>query len=107
MDYQRNNRFRPTGGMNRQVPMAPVSSRATVARSVSPAVSESVSSKKEKKPCLLTIENAPSLAMVYSPCQMWHKLYDPVKALSRGTQFAELDKPFAGSGCGRRNENDR
>ena len=36
----------------------------------------------------------PSLAMVYAPCQCFHKLYERDEALSRGTLFRELDKPL-------------
>lgn len=39
-----------------------------------------------------------ALAMVYSPYQHWQGVYDEDKGLSRGTIFAELDKPFEGSG---------
>ena len=39
-----------------------------------------------------------SLAMVYSPCQDFVNLYEPMAALSRGTLFAELDKPFCAGG---------
>ncbi len=38
----------------------------------------------------------PSLAMVYAPYQRWHKLYDIESALSCGTLFQELNKPFEG-----------
>ena len=38
----------------------------------------------------------PSLAMVYAPVQRWHKLYDADTALSYGTLFSELNKPFEG-----------
>ena len=37
-----------------------------------------------------------SLAMVYSPRQYWRDAYTPAEALSRGTLFAELDKPLTG-----------
>lgn len=37
-----------------------------------------------------------SLAMAYVPCQCFQKLYDADIALSRGTIFQELDKPFIG-----------
>ena len=37
-----------------------------------------------------------SLAMVYAPIQHWRGIYDPGMALSRGTQFRELDMPFYG-----------
>lgn len=36
------------------------------------------------------------LAMVYAPCQVFHAIYDPVTALSRGTLFTELDLPLGG-----------
>ena len=35
-----------------------------------------------------------SLAMVYSPRQIWRGAYDPETALRRGTMFKELDKPL-------------
>ena len=41
-----------------------------------------------------TVENPTSLAMVFSPKQPFTDLYEPMKALSRGTLFAALDKPF-------------
>lgn len=40
------------------------------------------------------IEEAPSLAMVFAPIQVWRKLYDPETGLGRGTIFTELDKPW-------------
>lgn len=39
------------------------------------------------------------LAMVYSPIQEWRNVYDEKKGFSRGTIFAELDKPFEGRHC--------
>ncbi|MBQ6906609.1 MAG: spore coat associated protein CotJA [Clostridia bacterium] len=39
---------------------------------------------------------APSLAMVYSPKQVWGETYEVDVALERGTLFPELDKPFLG-----------
>lgn len=36
------------------------------------------------------------LAMVYSPLQKFHELYEIDVALSRGTLFSELDLPFEG-----------
>lgn len=48
-----------------------------------------------------------SLAMVYSPCQVWRGIYAPDMALRRGTMFKELDKPWGvenvkgGCGCGK------
>ncbi|MBQ9780587.1 MAG: spore coat associated protein CotJA [Clostridia bacterium] len=40
------------------------------------------------------------LAMVYSPCQGFHSLYDPDTALKRGTLFTELDLPLEVVGGG-------
>ena len=34
------------------------------------------------------------LAMVYSPMQCWRKLYTPAEALTKGTLFEELYKPY-------------
>ena len=45
-----------------------------------------------------------SLAMAYVPFQRFENLYEPDKALSRGTLFACLDMPFHG-GRERRNKN--
>ena len=46
----------------------------------------------------------PALAMVYSPIQEWACLMEtPEKALSTGTLFQELNKPFYGSGARRSN----
>ena len=36
------------------------------------------------------------VGMAYVPIQEWNKIYEPSEALSRGTQFPELDKPFFG-----------
>lgn len=36
------------------------------------------------------------LAMCYVPWQKWSDIYEPCKALVRGTLFPELDKPFTG-----------
>jgi hypothetical protein len=41
------------------------------------------------------------LAMAYVPWQQWQNIYEPCRALERGTIFEELDKPFLGKG-GRR-----
>lgn len=39
------------------------------------------------------------LAMAYVPFQSWEKPYDMDAALSRGTIFPSLDKPFIGKGA--------
>ena len=36
------------------------------------------------------------IAMAYVPYQQWEKLYDDAVAISRGTIFPSLDKPFIG-----------
>lgn len=36
------------------------------------------------------------IGMAYVPVQSWREIYDLQMALSRGTQFRELDKPFFG-----------
>ncbi|MBQ7364308.1 MAG: spore coat associated protein CotJA [Clostridia bacterium] len=41
-----------------------------------------------------TVHDPSMIAMVFSPKQSFHKLYEPEKALCRGTLFEELDKPF-------------
>ena len=38
------------------------------------------------------------VGMAYVPWQRWGDIYEPCKALARGTLFAALDKPFKG-GC--------
>lgn len=44
----------------------------------------------------------PSLAMVYSPVQGWNNRFEaPSKALSEGSLFKDLVKPFEGSKRGR------
>lgn len=37
---------------------------------------------------------ARQLAMVYSPMQCWRRLYTPDEALTSGTLFEELYKPY-------------
>ena len=42
------------------------------------------------------------IGMAYVPVQKWENLMEPEEALSRGTQFRDLDKPFFGEdvwGC--------
>lgn len=36
------------------------------------------------------------VGMAYVPWQMWKDVWEPHEALSRGTQFPDLDKPFFG-----------
>ena len=84
MDYQRNGWFRPTCGVSRQAsqPRTPEYRREHAVHA------EACAALSDLSPT--------SLAMVYSPMQSFTKLYEPAKALSRGTLFAELDKPFTG-----------
>ena len=35
-------------------------------------------------------------AMCYVPWQRWDELYEPSRAIMRGTMFPVLDKPFTG-----------
>lgn len=44
----------------------------------------------------LVIKQVPG--MTYVPWQYWGNIYEPCKALARGTLFEVLDKPFLG-GC--------
>ena len=48
---------------------------------------------EQKNPCL----DGMSLAMVYSPCQHFEKLYEPAEALRCGTLFCKLYMPFTGN----------
>ena len=41
----------------------------------------------------------PSLAMVYSPHQIFENLYSAEEALEHGTLFIDLDKPWKVGGC--------
>ncbi|MCI8649912.1 MAG: spore coat associated protein CotJA [Anaerotruncus sp.] len=50
---------------------------------------------------LLCPDTMPALAMTYSPLQEWETVYEPEKALCRGTIFPGLDKPFLEGGCPR------
>ena len=42
--------------------------------------------------------NGMPLAMAYVPWQQWQNIYEPCRALERGTIFEELDKPFLRKG---------
>ena len=84
MDYQRNGWYRPTCGVNRAQNM---SAQQTMPRQA-PQPRECCEDHPHLHPT--------SLAMVWSPTQAFVKIYEPTKALTRGTLFAELDKPFTG-----------
>ena len=47
-------------------------------------------------------KDARPLAMAYVRKQSWRRIYKPDVALTRGTLFNELDKPFSGVGVGGR-----
>lgn len=47
--------------------------------------------------CSSNFENWP-IAMAYVPMQGWGDIYEPEKALQRGTIFPCLDLPFLGGG---------
>jgi hypothetical protein len=78
MEYPKNNMYHPNGAFNRRVaPAMPF-----------PAAQ----SQAQKNPCL----EGMSLAMVYSPCQHFEKLYEPMEGLRCGTIFCKLNMPFTG-----------
>lgn len=85
MDYQHSGWFRPACGPKcyQGTPYSAAQNRNTESQN-----QESTSQNWHME--------GTSLAMVYSPCQSFIKRYEPCKALSRGTLFAELDKPFSG-----------
>lgn len=95
MDYQRNDRFCP----------ACRALRGQGYSSYTPTVPRCDEAREgcRREECenshapLNTVENPTSIAMVFSPKQCFQNLYEPMKALSRGTLFADLDKPFKGS----------
>lgn len=84
MDYQRNDRFCPTC---RTV-------RGQGYSSYTPPQSSCLEKRETCRTPINTVENPTSIAMVFSPKQCFKNLYEPMKALSRGTLFADLDKPF-------------
>lgn len=49
-----------------------------------------------EKDCSIFTEQEVSFSMAYVPEQSWDTTYDPDMALSRGTMFPCLDKPFIG-----------
>ena len=84
MDYQRSGWFRPTCGVNRTQTVHPQQPNV-----------RTMPAPQECSPNYPHIEPT-SLAIVYAPVQAFVKIYDPQKALVRGTLFAELDRPFTG-----------
>ncbi len=58
-----------------------------------------VDEKADDENCKMPVGAFPKetpVAMAYVPMQMWEKPYDMATALSRGTIFPSLDKPFIG-----------
>jgi hypothetical protein len=53
----------------------------------------------EKGDSVCNAVNSCPLAMAYVPWQSWNQVYEPPKALERGTLFPELDLPFLGGGA--------
>ena len=47
------------------------------------------------------IDSEYPIAMAYVPWKRWGEVYDPEKALCRGTLFPALDLPFTGCSCER------
>ena len=66
-------------------------------RSCAPRCDGSVPHGCAEDTVLDTCLTGKSLAMVYSPCQMFEGLYTPEEGLCRGTVFMELEKPFWGA----------
>ncbi len=63
------------------------------------------SSPEHSKECSMPVGEFPSktpIGMAYVPFQQWEKPYDREAALSRGTIFPALDKPFIGEEAVRR-----
>lgn len=82
MEYPKNTMYYQNGTFNRRpAGITPFPANAT------PCTQE------KKNPCL---EGA-SLAMVYSPCQHFEKLYEPMEGLRCGTIFCKLYMPFTGN----------
>ena len=50
------------------------------------------------EPGVTALPEDPVVAMAYVPMQTDTKMYDESKALSEGTLFPALNKPFAGAG---------
>ena len=56
----------------------------------------------ESMPCMECISHSDHvLAMAYVPWQQFSSVYEPDRALSAGTIFPELDKPFLAAKGGR------
>jgi len=80
MEYPKNNMYRPAGTFGYR------------GAGAMPFAAETAKAQERKSSCLEGV----SLAMVYAPVQRFQGLYEPEEALSRGTIFQELEKPFLG-----------
>lgn len=66
---------------------------------------ETSSVRNDKKNCidsfsmLSALPEDAAVTMAYIPFQLDNKVYEPETALSRGTLFPILDKPFLRAGC--------
>jgi hypothetical protein len=81
MEYPKNTVYYPNSTLNRRVTAEP---RFPVAHACI------------EKPPANCLDGA-SLAMVYSPCQHFEKLYEPMEGLHCGTIFCKLYMPFTGN----------
>ena len=82
MEYPKNTMYYPNGAFNRRVATERQSPTASAANAFN-----------NQNPCL----DGMSLAMVYSPCQHFEKLYEPMEGLRCGTVFSRLYMPFTGN----------
>ena len=96
MNYQRACRstgcYQGAGGVHRTAP------RYAVRDSANATYGGAGNAHTGKAQTDLKLPMATSLAMVYSPIQVWRDIYDTDLALERGTLFAELDKPLLSVG---------
>ncbi len=81
MEYSKNTIYYPNSTFGRR--SAPQSAPASAEKNI-----------QSKNSCL----SGMSLAMVYSPCQQFEGLYEPIEALRCGTLFSKLNMPFTGRG---------
>ena len=82
MEYPKNTMYYNGGMFNR---------RAFPNSQLAPNAAANI--EEQKNSCL----GGMSLAMVYSPCQSFEKLYEPTEALRCGTLFCKLYMPFTGN----------
>ena len=83
----------------------PGQSRGPVGRPVQQERSQQQNQQQNQSQTVRRAENlegdAFPIAMAYVPWQCWTQIYQPEKALQRGTLFCQLDKPFTGRrNCG-------